>query len=721
MKKIIGVFVAAVLFLSPVANAQTTESLLQQISELLKIVTALQEQLATLTGTPTPSTSSGQASPTSYCAPQGTKFGIGTQNNEVTKLQTFLRNTGDFSYPEITGYYGSVTAKAIQKYQCREMQICSGSMFSNGYGLAGPSTRRNMCSTPTTNTTTYKQPPTTHTDTTTTGGGSSSSSNTSNTSNTTSSNDSSSTQPSTTNTTTDSTTTTDTSQQATYSSCTFNGQAVAHGDSVTAYLSSLVSCGQTCVSETRMCSDGVLGGSYIYDSCSQMAPTSISSTLGGYHWGGLVGAGSTLADGVGKLANAGLGKVTRVVLTPRFRAGGTDNVYNFDLEKLAAQCPDSEPFLPCMARTSYYQDLFNLPGLSTIVLSSYDSVTSGANGYGTDYVDPTTLSSSQKKAQVVAEYRDMTLALYETQKGTGKKFIITQWESDNSIYCGAAYSYVTDVAFRASCDAQTPTPTQRLEGMKTWFQLRQQGISEGRALAAQNGWGGVTVEDGIQFNSYQFIKDAGYKSTLYDIIPIVRPAYADYSAWESSEGGTLDRDLAAIKTYLAPYGSELVIGELGLKYMNASSISAWRWLETVKAGLRAQLEHIILWEAFPSTALDDAIFTAGGSSENSLNSLRSYLLSSPSFSQSSIQIGAVADRGVTQSKRYFELYGIFPGSGFSASVVCDSASVPTTIEYESAGQINISISDSTSAGQWCIFTVSSSSGISQTFGPQPLK
>jgi peptidoglycan hydrolase-like protein with peptidoglycan-binding domain len=80
-----------------------------------------------------------------YCAPTGTTFGIGTENSEVTKLQTFLKQTGDFTYSQITGYYGNVTAEAVQRYQCREMNICNGTMAENGYGLAGPGTRREMC------------------------------------------------------------------------------------------------------------------------------------------------------------------------------------------------------------------------------------------------------------------------------------------------------------------------------------------------------------------------------------------------------------------------------------------------------------------------------------------------------------------------------------------------------------------------------------------------
>jgi len=51
-------------------------------------------------------------------------------------------------------------------------------------------------------------------------------------------------------------------------SCTFNGQSVANGQSVTAYQSSSVAYGSACASETRTCTKGTLSGSYQNTSCS---------------------------------------------------------------------------------------------------------------------------------------------------------------------------------------------------------------------------------------------------------------------------------------------------------------------------------------------------------------------------------------------------------------------------------------------------------------------
>ncbi|NUN05690.1 MAG: hypothetical protein HUU57_08005 [Bdellovibrio sp.] len=51
-------------------------------------------------------------------------------------------------------------------------------------------------------------------------------------------------------------------------SCLFNGQTVAHGQSVVAYQQSSVPFGQSCVSQARVCNNGVLSGSYANNACS---------------------------------------------------------------------------------------------------------------------------------------------------------------------------------------------------------------------------------------------------------------------------------------------------------------------------------------------------------------------------------------------------------------------------------------------------------------------
>lgn len=51
-------------------------------------------------------------------------------------------------------------------------------------------------------------------------------------------------------------------------SCLHNGATIPHGQSISAYQQSSVPYGQSCVQQTRTCSNGILSGSYFFSSCS---------------------------------------------------------------------------------------------------------------------------------------------------------------------------------------------------------------------------------------------------------------------------------------------------------------------------------------------------------------------------------------------------------------------------------------------------------------------
>ena len=56
--------------------------------------------------------------------------------------------------------------------------------------------------------------------------------------------------------------------------CSFNSQSILSGSSVTAYQSSSVAYGDTCVSQSRTCTNGVLSGTYTFGSCAVGQPAS---------------------------------------------------------------------------------------------------------------------------------------------------------------------------------------------------------------------------------------------------------------------------------------------------------------------------------------------------------------------------------------------------------------------------------------------------------------
>lgn len=66
---------------------------------------------------------------------------FGARGTNVTNLQSFLASNPSF-YPEglVTGYFGSLTRAAVQRFQAFYGIVSSGTAASTGYGRVGPTT-----------------------------------------------------------------------------------------------------------------------------------------------------------------------------------------------------------------------------------------------------------------------------------------------------------------------------------------------------------------------------------------------------------------------------------------------------------------------------------------------------------------------------------------------------------------------------------------------------
>ena len=165
-----------------------------------------------------------------------TNMSLGSAGTAVTCLQSFLKMTGDYTYPEITGYFGPVTQTAVQAFQIRRSIAQSGTPATTGFGSAGPVTRLTLVKDVIA--LLQKQLAALRGDHVNTGG----------------------------NTSTPPSSKTDTKPKA--GQCVFNGQSIKNGASVVAFREASVPHGGTCTSQPRNCMEGSLSGSYEYSSCS---------------------------------------------------------------------------------------------------------------------------------------------------------------------------------------------------------------------------------------------------------------------------------------------------------------------------------------------------------------------------------------------------------------------------------------------------------------------
>jgi len=334
------------------------------------------------------------------------------------------------------------------------------------------------------------------------------------------------------------------------------------------------------------------------------APPSLS--VGFYDWGGAYPA--SMSEGVQAIAATGA-HVARVYVSPRMGIDyhtGSVCIPDFTLAG-AMQDPDVKKAM-------------DNPAISVFILTAYDGQTFSDCETHT-YLSPGFYTPAGWAA-VVQEYSDLTLFLYQTYRQTNKRFIISNWESDNDIYCGQAYSYATDPAVRAACNASYPatytgnsSPAESFEGLKAWFQAREQGVEDGRSRALALGIGGMRVYFAPEVNIVRCLHEAGFESTLYDVVPYVKFDYVSYSSYQSmsqtNAQSALLEDLATIQSVVGT--NNIIIGEIMTAAPGMEPTAFIPMLERVMdAALGWGVPYLIYWNLYSPSDNLCGVYDTGG-------------------------------------------------------------------------------------------------------------
>ena len=106
----------------------------------IKIPAGISKQIQSTVTSPTVDTSEPAEEPSVELQALTRGLSIGSKGDDVKILQQFLKDQGESIYPEgkVTGYFGQLTLKAVQKFQ-EEQEIAQKGVA--GYGFVGPKTR----------------------------------------------------------------------------------------------------------------------------------------------------------------------------------------------------------------------------------------------------------------------------------------------------------------------------------------------------------------------------------------------------------------------------------------------------------------------------------------------------------------------------------------------------------------------------------------------------
>lgn len=157
-----------------------------------------------------------------------------------------------------------------------------------------------------------------------------------------------------------------------------------------------------------------------------------------------------------------------------------------------------------LARHPFYQELFAKPFSTYLLVVSRRVPT-------VNFLDGMTV---EELAAERREMYDLARYLLTTYEGTGKTFVLQNWEGDHLLRRGLAAG-------------EAPDPT-RLRGMAMWWNARQSGVTQARRdVRAQ----GVTVAHAVEVN---LLRDAmeGKVTAANDVVPLTRADLYSYSSWD---------------------------------------------------------------------------------------------------------------------------------------------------------------------------------------------
>lgn len=248
-----------------------------------------------------------------------------------------------------------------------------------------------------------------------------------------------------------------------------------------------------------------------------------------------------------------------------------------------------------LAKTPYFQEVFGMP-FKVYCLEFSDATVNWKDGLSAD-----------EKLKVYNNLYDLAKYFLQTYKGTGKTFIIQNWEGDGHLNA------------KNLSTAQQPVAIQ---GMIDWTNTRQAAISQARKDV---GCDNVVVALAFEFN-YVLVSNNNPPFVIDEVVPKTNCDLYSYSSYSSRQPATLGQivqRLNYIKTKTPPselYGEHnLMIGEFGFEERGpwpygSKPISDDTTGEAQLYSIKGQLDYLLdfgvnyifYWQIYCNGEVDDS-------------------------------------------------------------------------------------------------------------------
>lgn len=319
------------------------------------------------------------------------------------------------------------------------------------------------------------------------------------------------------------------------------------------------------------------------------APTSAAArdAIGVTIVGGLYSftAADALNEGAEEIAAMGIGviKVWLLADTARIQAGAySQNARWRPVASLRERAADP-----------YFKALFARP-FHTFILESFPRPTPTTADELKDGPNWRDGLSDSERERTERDFYDLALYLLATYRGSGKTFILQNWEGDNDLK-------------KSQVDAIS------IKGMTDWIAARQTGVERARAEARRRGINGVTVAHAFETNNIATARAGEPDNPVKTVIPRLSVDLYSYSVWDASMTdviggagiGEFRRNIAYLRRMARPsalYGRRnIMIGEYGCAESYQCGTAA-RQVEVVRAmtdaALAEDMRYIVYWELY---------------------------------------------------------------------------------------------------------------------------
>jgi hypothetical protein len=234
-----------------------------------------------------------------------------------------------------------------------------------------------------------------------------------------------------------------------------------------------------------------------------------------------------------------------------------------------------------VAAHPYYRGVFSMPFTTYILTVDLPNGVWFQNGM-----------SPQEELAEERTFYELTRHLMMTYAGTGKTFVLQNWEGD--------WLLRLDSEGHLLPENRDPQPVA-VAGMIRWLNARQRGVERARAELADQ-VDGVEVKHAVEVNLLRRAKGEPARVTVADdVLPFARADLYSYSAWESvgDRSGNLLQEMLAFLDSQTEGEGNIYVGEYGVpENIFGPADHMTRVVALTEAALQWGARYVVYWQIY---------------------------------------------------------------------------------------------------------------------------